>query len=323
MTDLNPSPTAVNDDIVAEQAIQWFARLRGEQVSETERNQFADWYETSEAHRQAYDDIGKFWDNSDFTQLLSNSQLSADAFNPGRRKGRYTHAVSALAAAACLALAVVIFRPNLNCLQADYCTGIGEIRSVKLADGSEITLNSATALTVDFHDDRRYIRLAQGEAFFAVQRNPQQPFLVDSRHSTTRVLGTRFIVRGDTASDTVTVISGVVEVSHARQTSSILKANDRITVAANNSGEIRQVTPTATAAWLKGSAIFDNAPLSDVITELGRYRHGSILIKDEALKSLKVSGRFDITDTDKALTALQQTLPIRIYRLTPLLIVIG
>jgi transmembrane sensor len=323
MTDIKPSPSATNDDIIAEQAIQWFARLRGDQVSEKERNQFADWYQASEAHRHAYDDIGKFWENNDFTQLLSNIPLSSREIQSGRRRSRLTYTVPALAAAACLALTLVIFRPTLNCLQADYCTGIGEIRSVQLADGSRITLNSGTALAVDLRDAKRRVQLVHGEAFFEVRRNPQQPFLVDSRHSTTRVLGTQFIVREGSQSDTVTVVSGVVEVSHDRQTSSILKANDSITVAAKHNDEIRQVAPTASAAWLKGSAIFDNAPLSDVVTELGRYRRGSILIKDEALKNLKVSGRFDITDTDKALTALQQTLPIRIYRFTPLLIVIG
>jgi len=74
---------------------------------------------------------------------------------------------------------------------------------------------------------------------------------------------------------------------------------------------------------LKGSASFDNAPLSEVIVELSRYRRGSLLIADDALKNLKVSGRFDIANTDKALEALRQTLPIRVYTITPWLVVIS
>lgn len=217
----------------------------------------------------------------------------------------------------------IIYRPTLLCWQADYCTAVGEIKTVQLADGSQVTLNSASAINVDLQSGSRHVQLERGEAYFDVQRAIRHPFLVDAHYSHTRVLGTRFVVREDRRSDSVTVINGVVEVSRARQNPAILKANDSITVDAERSSGIQQLAGTAATAWLKGGATFDNAPLAEVIAEIGRYRRGSVLIKNDALKNLKVSGRFDITNTDKALNSLQQTLPIRVYRITPWLVVIG
>lgn len=321
MTESKPANT--NEDAITEQAMYWFSRLRAEDVTAREREQFSDWYRATAAHRQAYDAIDGFWQNDAFTQVLSTIPLSAATADALRRRRRFRRMGPLLALAACLALVQMIYRPALHCLTADYCTGIGEMRSVQLADGSRVTLNSDSALTVAFANDKRVATLSYGEAFFEVARNPQQPFLVDSRHSTTRVLGTRFIVRGDKQSDTISVVSGVVEVTPDKKTASVLKANDSITVTAEHSGEIRRVAAGNIGAWLKGSATFDNVPLQEVVAELGRYRRGSILIKDDGLKDLKVSGRFNITDTDKALDALQQTLPIKLYRFTPLLVVIG
>ncbi len=325
MTDQSPPQSPEDQDTVAEQAMTWFVRMRAESVSPAERMQFQAWYQADPLHRQAYAETAAFWDDADFNDLLGKAALSPQAQRPVSPPSPRTFRLPAplLAVAAGIALAAIIYRPTLSCWQADYCTAVGEIKTVQLADGSQVTLNSASAIRVDVGNGLRHVRLEHGEVFFDVQRDTQHPFLVDAHYSNTRVLGTRFVVREDSRSDSVTVISGVVEVSRDRQKPAILQANDSITVDAERSGEIRQVTATAATAWLKGGVTFDNAPLGEVIAEIGRYRHGSVLINNAALKNLKVSGRFDITDTDKALNSLQQTLPIRIYRVTPWLVVIG
>jgi len=165
--------------------------------------------------------------------------------------------------------------------------------------------------------------LTRGEAFFDVKPHPDLPFVVDARHSHTRVLGTRFIVREEIAGDRISVISGLVEVNDKQGRVVHLRQNDSVTFGPKHGVEVLQVNPVNASAWLTGGATFDNATLAEVVSEIGRYRRGSILIKNEALRNLKVSGRFIIADTDKALDALQQTLPITIYRFTPWLVIIG
>jgi transmembrane sensor len=325
MTDHQSNQSPEDQDAVAEQAMTWFVRLRAESVSPAERMQFHAWHQADPAHREAYAKTASFWDDADFGDALSEATLSPQIqiLASPQRSRTYRFSAALLAMAASIILAVNIYRPTLSCWQADYCTAVGEIKTVQLADGSQVTLNSASAISIDMDNDLRHVRLKQGTAFFDVQRDTLHPFEVDAHYSNTRVLGTRFVIKEDNLSDSVTVVSGVVEVSRYQQGATILKANDSITVDAEHSGDIQQVTATAATAWLKGGVMFDNVPLSEVIAEIARYRRGSVIIKNEALKTQRVSGRFDITDTNKALNSLQQTLPIRVYQVTPWLVVIG
>ncbi len=314
-----PQTPFSSDDVVAEQAMAWFSRLRADTVSVQQRVEFAAWLAADPKHQRAYQDIQDFWVHPDFTELLAAAKLTTVQVKPPSRL-RWQPTVQ-LAMAASVLLMVCV-SPNWHCWQADYCTDVGETRTVSLADGSEITLNSDTALNVAYHDNLRQIELISGEAYFSVQRNPDQPFLVASHFANTRVLGTRFLVRQDQSSDTVTVISGVVEVSGKSQPPIKLHADEQISVGAQAANTIQRVGSSNAVAWLKGHTLFDNAPLPEVLAELGRYRHGAIVLSNSQLKTLKVSGRFDIADTDHALQALRETLPIRISHISPWLVVV-
>lgn len=319
MTDLPSDPEHCDSQAEAEQAMAWFIRMRAESVTQAERMQFRIWYQASARHRRLFDETAAFWEDAGLAEALAKTAFSSPA---KAHSGMRRFSLALLALAAGFALVAIIYRPYLNCLQTDYCTAIGEIKTVSLPDGSQITLNSASAISLDFNQGSRHVRLENGEAFFDVQRDPLHPFIVEALYSRTQVLGTRFAVREDSGGDSVSVISGVVQVSGGERQPAVLHANDSITLDSKRSSEIRQITATTAVAWLKGGAAFDNAPLVEVVAELGRYRRGNILIRKASLKNLKVSGRFDITDTDKALESLQQTLPIRVYRLSPWLVVI-
>lgn len=323
MSNLHHLPSSTHPDALNKQAIEWFARMRANNVTAAEQAQFKAWINTSALHQQAFSEVNSFWEDVDFSNLLHDMPLSHEV--PPRLTTRMwlPYFKYTLGIAASLAITFILFRPALTCLQADYCTAIGEIRTVSLADGSQVTLNSNTALTVVYADQQRSVQLQQGEALFEVQRNPHQPFVVTGHYSTTRVLGTRFVVREAPDSDTVSVVNGVVEVSQPPQKSAILKANDQIVAGQTQLGSIQHLASDVAAHWAKGRLLFDNASLNEVITEISRYRRGKVFIQNAALKTLKVSGRFDINDTDNALESLEQTLPIRIHRLTPWLVVIS
>jgi len=310
--------TSEAPDAVADQAIVWFARLHADNVSAKERAQFDDWLRASPAHAEAYRQLDRFWERPELSRVLAEMTLSIDRRRPLRLRRR-----AVLAVAASVALAAVLYQPALvDCLRADYCTGVGEVRSVQLADGSRVTLNSASAINVAFEPAQRQVRLLRGEAYFEVRRDPERPFQVEGNYSMTRVVGTRFSVRERERSDVVSVVGGLVEVGQGDRKSPLLKANERVSVTAEQIGKVEPVAGNA-AAWVKGKLLFDNAPLEEVAAEVGRYRRGAVVIRNERLKNLRVSGRFDINDTDKALQALAETLPIRLYRLTPWLVVIG
>jgi transmembrane sensor len=229
----------------------------------------------------------------------------------------------AWALAAGLAM-LALYRPAfISCFNSDYCTAIGEMKTVTLADGSRLTLNTESALKVEFNEQLRHVQLLRGEVFFDVTPNAQRPFVVDANHSQTRVKGTRFLVREQTHFDSVTVASGIVEVSHKGGNPTLLRENDQIHIDDNHIDTPYAVSGSLAAAWLKGSMLFDNVPLTEVVAEISRYQRGTVLFKRDSLKTLKVSGRFSVSNIDKAWESLAQTLPIHIYRITPWLIVIA
>jgi transmembrane sensor len=79
---------------------------------------------------------------------------------------------------------------------------------------------------------------------------------------------------------------------------------------------------TAVTAWLRGQFVFYNTPLAQVVETLNRYRRGHIVIVNEALNELAVSGIFRTDDPDAALEVMTNTLPIRQTRLTDYVVLI-
>jgi ferric-dicitrate binding protein FerR (iron transport regulator) len=95
-------------------------------------------------------------------------------------------------------------------------SGAKEIVSIELPDGTQVWLNKNSKIEYPkvFDGDERQVYL-QGEAFFEVVPNPEQPFIVMSDRISTRVLGTSFDVRAYQGDETasVSVATGKVEVS--------------------------------------------------------------------------------------------------------------
>src|SRR3546814_11678062 len=96
------------------------------------------------------------------------------------------------AAAACLA---VVSAPTLLLMwQSDYRTGTGEMRNVTLSDGSSVTLDTGSAIAVNYGDGRRGVRLLAGRAWFDVAHDERHPFTVSAADARVRVTGTAFDV---------------------------------------------------------------------------------------------------------------------------------
>jgi len=66
---------------------------------------------------------------------------------------------------------------------------------------------------------------------------------------------------------------------------------------------------------VKGQLIADNQRLSEFLAEVARYRSGIIRV-DPAVADLRISGVFQLKNTDQILSSLAGTLPVRISRMT-------
>ncbi|MNE82443.1 fec operon regulator FecR [compost metagenome] len=74
-------------------------------------------------------------------------------------------------------------------------------------------------------------------------------------------------------------------------------------------------------AWQQGRLVFEQAPLAQVLKALERYRPGWLLVGDERLRGLKVSGTFQLDRLDEGLATLEQAFPLRVKRYSEYLLV--
>ncbi|WP_406821548.1 sigma-70 family RNA polymerase sigma factor [Pseudomonas sp. KnCO4] len=182
-------------------------------------------------------------------------------------------------------------------LLADYHTGVGQRQVISLADGSRVTLNSASALRVVFNEHERRVVLEAGEALFETA-DDARPFVVDSAGERVQGSTATFSVRRD---GHVVLARGEARVGeHA------------LPVAADAGAQM---------AWQRGKLIFNGKPLGQVLAELERYRHGRIVLSDSKLAALEVSGVFDLDEPQALLQTLEQRYGLRVTYLPWLAVV--
>ena len=231
------------------------------------------------------------------------------------------------ALAACLLLIVagasIWYGDPFLLLTADYRTEPGAPRSITLSDGSTLHLGPASAAAVHYTDNQRRVELLAGLAHFTARpTNPSEtrPFIVTAKDGVARALGTQFMVRHLTDTIEVTVIEHRVEVAVIGDEGErvVVSPGRAIRYAACGLSEVRTVNPSQAMAWRRERLIFDRVPLSDVVTELNRYRRGRIVIVDPELASRQVSGVFDMNSPDAALALIVRDLDIKAALLPPL-----
>jgi transmembrane sensor len=203
---------------------------------------------------------------------------------------------------------------------ADYATGVGERRQFLLQDGTRLQLNTASSVDVEFTARRRLISLRRGEIFVDTGKDGTAPdgrrsFWVSTRHAQLQAIGTAFGVRDEQRGTRVRVEDGVVAI-HGRGEPVLIVAGEEYLISINDSQRVQTSTLNA-SAWTQGQLVAKRMRLGDLTAELSRYRHGWLRC-DPAIAQLEVSGVFQLDDIDRALSALGDSLPVRIERFTPL-----
>lgn len=296
MRRMSPTAATSTPEQVQETAARWFARLRGDAVAASTRAEFAAWLAADPAHAEEYSLLEQLWDNAARLQTRP------------RKSGRAL-ATAALAAAA-LFLGWFNLAPPTDTLLS---TVAGERRHVQLDDGSELDLAPQTQVSVRFGKGQRQLELAQGSIAISVAADAQRPFEVLAGSSRIRDIGTRFTVDRRANELRVGVAEGMVEVSpgDAQQTRQILRAGEALTIV---DGEIRPVLAVDRnnlLAWTKGQLIFEEAPLSEVVAALNRFRKTPIVLGDPQAGRQRISGVFLIADEATAPLALARIAGLR------------
>lgn len=206
---------------------------------------------------------------------------------------------------------------------AHYVTGTGEIQTVTLADGSEITLGGDSELKTAFSKHRRNLELVSGGAFFKVEPDTSRPFRVRTNDVAVTVVGTSFDVRKNPEDVRVSVASGHVRVGPVHKLllpgnnkdEISLKAGDQVTLSnAGVAGKVTTFDPEVTFGWSQGYLIYKDEKLSDVIAEVNRYRRDKIRLADPSLGGKSVSFIMPADNTDLLLSVLVRSEGLKVER---------
>ncbi len=305
------------DDRIAEEAAGWVARLQSSDATEGDRAQFQAWLGRDDAHQSAFEEFQTLWADLKQVSLPSERQQK-------RRLSNVAKVGNAVGLCVVIGLSASLYRMGfVDRFRADHYTTVGEVRSLTLEDGTRVALNTDTAIAIRFSDGERRVELLRGEAFFDVAANPEKPFLVADDDITATAIGTRFGIRTATsglASD-VQVQEGRVEVRSSND-NAMLKAGETASLSADGALSVEKADVANAVAWKDGHLVFSGQPLRDVLATLERYRPGNIAVLGEDTAQLRVSGVFNLNDTDDALRVLEQNLPVRVTYLTGALVLV-
>lgn len=301
-------------------------------TSDTDDTERDAWLAAAQTHQAAYDLASDVWDDLakiDTTSLgnpgspaAANDQTQSDgAVTSGANTNTRTSTFRWLAIAAAILVLITGGWAGPDYLArnlADYQSGRGEIRDVILADGSRLTLDSATALNIHFDATTREIELISGRASFDVApaNDTTPPFVVRAAGGTIRALGTRFDVSiSDEGPVTVTAIEHQIEVTpnlSVPTTRYVLSPGQQIAYGDETPAKAPVIVDLGqSTSWQRGLLVFDHRTLADVVTELNRYAHGTILVAGNDLANREVSGVFRIDRIDQVVDFMSESLNAR------------
>ena len=316
-------------DPLRKEAVGWVRRLTSGAATMADADELRQWRDKSPEHAAAFAAASLLWrDLGKAGETLrrrdTGSRLQDNAARRIGPMSRRAFVGGGLVAASVAAGVYVAARPPLELwpslteLSADYRTGAGEQRNVAVSDNVSIRLNTRTSIARQSSDEGgERLKLIAGEASFATARQGRT-LIVEAADSEMTATAARFDVRylqhDDGASVCATCLRGELRVARGGDRATVM-AGQQLRYDAQGEMQVRSVDIDVMSAWHDGVLIFRATPLSEVVTEVNRYRAGRIIVTSAALGRAPVSGRFRISRLDDILTQIEQAFGARMRAL--------
>ncbi|MGC9744059.1 FecR domain-containing protein [Pseudomonas sp. P1B16] len=299
---------------IIEQASHWLMLQWGGELDKEQQRRFAEWRTADPEHDRAWQRLEHL--QNTLSGVPTDTALAVLRELPDARRRQTLKLLGALLLAggsSYLAQSQLPWREAT----ADLRSGTGERLQRTLADGSRLSLNSGSAVDILFSASERRIRLLAGELLLDSGHDPaQRPLIVDTAAGEIQALGTRFCVYQRDDRSQVDLFEGALELRPRQARATRLQAGQGCWFTATRFGDIAPANLNA-IAWHDGRLIAERMPLGQFVAELARHRRG-MLRCDPTIAGLPLTGVFPLVDTDRVLTALEQSLPVKVHRLTSL-----
>ncbi|HEV2561197.1 MAG TPA: FecR domain-containing protein [Rhizomicrobium sp.] len=314
MTDANWF--AANAKDIDTQAAIWLERRDDQAWSAQDQTALDAWLAEALAHRVAYWRIKAAWGRADRLVVLRSAVSDAPA-----PRGRFIPPVLLKIAAVFVVVAVAgALAANMLTRPKDrvFTTPIGGHEIVRFADGSQVELNTDTILRARMTTDQRVIWLEKGEAYFQVKHDALHPLIVMVDNHRVTDLGTKFLVRHDTARLEVAVLEGRVwfDVPDGRmQPPSLPLAPGQVAIASGRNVSVERKsmrTLTNELGWRRGVLVFRDTTLADAAAEFNRYNRQKLSVPDPAVGFIKIGGIFEATNVGAFTEVAEDVLGLRV-----------
>ena len=333
---------------IQEEAATWLSRVdRG--LSQAERTELDAWLRAEPRHVTAFLELAKAWDRLEELGVLSGLVELPPAKVGLTSQIRRFGAAAALLGIVLLGVMLVArdgqpgggprssgepiaapVRGEPATAAADasvFTTRAGEQRRITLVDGTVVSMNTRSTLSVSFDGSHRRVSLQGGEATFEVAHDTVRPFVVEAAGKTIRAVGTIFTVTARSKNSVAVIVSeGRVAVSSAgiaalsdpadtvttARPTRLLEAGDRLELIGNQMKfERLSLSDMDDAlAWQNGMIVFQGDALVDALGEVSRYSDARFELADESIGEMQVAGVFQIRDLGGFVDSLRVNLNI-------------
>lgn len=289
---------------IQKQASEWLEKSLDDTFSEADQVALESWLAESASHKLAYWRLNAAWNRSERLAALRPLQRTEPQGKQSRRTRNAGFLSFGFAAAIAVGAAVwagLIDRPS-EIVAKTFSTPIGGRQLLKLADGSQIELNTNTVAHIAFEGRARKVILDRGEAFFQIKHDPARPFIVTTQSHRIVDIGTKFLVRSENDKLRVTLVEGEARLeSSDSKTQALLLTPGDVAVATSTTMSVVAKPISALAnqlSWRRGLLVFDNTKLADVAREFNRYNTTQLVIADEDTAKLAIGGTFRADDIE-------------------------
>lgn len=317
-----------------EQAAEWCWRIADRALTGTERDEFDAWLRADQRHREAFDEMVTVWKGTDaiaempgFLSLRAKALTTMEAARGPSANWRGGWR-SAFAAAAAVVLMVTGGVWYLGSGPDVYATGVGERQVVRLEDGSRVSLDASSRVTVAYSGDKRIIVLDRGRAKFDVAKDPLRPFTVTAGHKTVVATGTAFSVELLRDQMRVLLYEGHVAVlarppggeapspvrigGRSGAEAQLKPGQELVTNLSSGAATIVPADAVRSLSWEGGRLTFIDEPLARAVERVNRYADTPIVVGDATAGEYLINGVFNAGDTRGFISGVRAIFPLSV-----------
>ncbi|MBR9765501.1 MAG: DUF4880 domain-containing protein [Rhodobacteraceae bacterium] len=294
------------DDRLLREALEWLVRLRDEHVTLPERRAFESWLARDERHRAAWAEATALWERFEPVRARAQAMRRQDRAMSRRDLLRGAGALTVVGTGSWALLA----------RGGKIGTAPGEIRKLILTDGTRVILGARS--TLETPSEGGAVTLHRGAAFFErASRVGAAPLQIaaDGARITCAAGAFDLALWPDRVTLAVALHAVTLHPDRADTTPRHLDAGWHTSVRDGAMTAPAPVPPSTIGAWRDGRLVFRNAPLSEVLAALDRYRGGRLLCLDAATPEIPVTAVLEAATPDAALRAVTDSLGLTLVPL--------